>query len=276
MSDIRVLFVGDSVHGEFQLALQWLGKHANLEVVVDLQSARRRLKQSGELKDLLVLGATRPGQFSIEDINALRNASPLLRIVAILGSWCEGELRSGHPWPGVFRTYWHQWPARLALEFKAFLQGACPQWGDPVTMTPAEQLLQRENFHCINTLRLVLIRAEDWETAGALQDACQQAAYATACWVDGEPPRVTGAHVFLWDLADPQRVTQNQVQEYLRVFHPTPIIALASFPRHHTVRRLTAAGVSGVVSKPFLLHDVQWLLEQSGIEAERGNHGKAA
>lgn len=276
MSDIRVLFVGDSLHGEFQLALQWLRKHANLEVVFDLQSARKHLKQSGESKDLLVLGATRPGQFSIEDIDALRNASPLLRIVAILGAWCEGELRSGRPWPGVFRTYWHQWPARLASDFKAFLQGNCPRWGDAVTTTPAEQLLQRKHDHCKNTLRLVLIRADDWETAGALQDACQQAGYATACWVDGEPPRVTGAHVFLWDLADPQRITQNRVQKYLRAFHPTPIIALASFPRHQTVQRLTAAGVSGVVSKPFLLHDVHWILEQSGIEAERGNHGKAA
>ena len=57
---------------------------------------------------------------------------PLARIVGLLGSWCEGEVRSGRPWPGAMRIYWHQWPGRWHAELDR-LRGACPIWGLPLT-----------------------------------------------------------------------------------------------------------------------------------------------
>ena len=66
--------------------------------------------------DVIVVAQAYPGQFSGEALDRLARLAPLARVVVLLGSWCEGEVRSGRPWPGAIRVYWHQWPARCAQE----------------------------------------------------------------------------------------------------------------------------------------------------------------
>ena len=63
-----------------------------------------------------------PGQFSCEAIDRIRTRAPLARLVGLLGSWCEGEVRSGQPWPGTIRIYAHQWPGRAEQELKRLEQ----------------------------------------------------------------------------------------------------------------------------------------------------------
>src|SRR4029078_6576733 len=40
-------------------------------------------------------------------------AAPLARLVALVGPWCEGEMRSGRAWPGVVCVPWRGWQRRL-------------------------------------------------------------------------------------------------------------------------------------------------------------------
>ena len=63
--------------------------------------------------------------------------SPLL---AILGSWCEGETRTGRPLPGVARTYWHQWLSRCGKDLERIAAGECPAWGLPLTVADDERV----------------------------------------------------------------------------------------------------------------------------------------
>ena len=72
----------------------------------------------------IVLAQAYPGQFSPVAIDRLRNLAPLARLIAILGSWCEGEPRSGHPLPGVIRIYWHQAAERIRREFPRWFEAA--------------------------------------------------------------------------------------------------------------------------------------------------------
>ena len=50
---------------------------------------------------LVVIGQTWPGEIGRPQLMRLRQAAPLTRICGLFGSWCEGETRSGQPWPGL-------------------------------------------------------------------------------------------------------------------------------------------------------------------------------
>ena len=47
------------------------------------------------MPDLIAIAQSRRGQFSQTEINQLRRRFPLVPIVVVVGSWCEGETRSG-------------------------------------------------------------------------------------------------------------------------------------------------------------------------------------
>ena len=98
MSQPHVWMLGDWEQAEFAAAV------AYLQTSVDLS-----LTPSANDPDLILLVASRPGRFSAAEVESLHRRAPLAKLVALLGSWCEGEVRSGHPWPGVTRIYAHQW-----------------------------------------------------------------------------------------------------------------------------------------------------------------------
>ena len=137
---IKVLFIGRDSHPDFQIAIRWLSRKADLQCVTNVLSAKQYLLRSPRDTELVILGQSRPGQFSNESVNELRGIAPLCRWVSILGSWCEGEMRSGTPWNGVVRSYWHHWPARFARDWDSWDSGTCPSWGQPTTVSPDERL----------------------------------------------------------------------------------------------------------------------------------------
>ena len=118
MTRRRVLLVGGDPDGEFSAAVNWLQGHAALTSVARIEDAAAELDR-GPPPDVVLIAQARPGQFTRGQVEQLHRASPVSRLVALLGSWCEGEIRSGRPWPGVVRIYWHQWRARLAPALRA-------------------------------------------------------------------------------------------------------------------------------------------------------------
>jgi hypothetical protein len=131
MSNPHVWILGDWEQAEFAPAVDYLRREVNLELVGDVRGSgdfgvgddsKQEVvdaKDGGPLfgdPDLILLVASRPGRFSAAEVEALHHRAPLARIVGLLGSWSEGEVRSGHPWPGVTRIYAHQWQARLPRE----------------------------------------------------------------------------------------------------------------------------------------------------------------
>ena len=121
--DLSILLIGDADRREFRQArdeLAALGASGGLPA-----SRPRRPCWRGEeaAVDVIVVAQARPGEFSHAGIERLRQSAPLARVVALLGSWCEGEVRSGKPWPAAVRTYWHQWPARADRELRRLALG---------------------------------------------------------------------------------------------------------------------------------------------------------
>jgi len=100
---ISVLFVGDSEWHEFQPACEELSATTQLSCAREAGDAARQLESGDAHVDLIVVAQIRPGQVSPAKVHALRTLAPLARIVGLFGSWCEGESRTGSPWPAIPR-----------------------------------------------------------------------------------------------------------------------------------------------------------------------------
>ena len=96
---ISVLLVGDAERAEFAAIFQWLREHGETTVAPDFAAAMQELEARDGDPELIVLAQSWPGQFSPKQIERLRRLAPLARVDELLGSWCEGETRTGRP-PG--------------------------------------------------------------------------------------------------------------------------------------------------------------------------------
>ena len=147
----------------------------------------------------IVLAQAYPDQFSAAAIDRLRSLAPLARLIAILGSWCEGEPRSGHPLPGVIRIYWHQAAVRIRREFPRWFQPQGSAWRLPVTATDEERLLASIHTPLPKGQGLVAIWTRRPEMEGLLADACRRVGYATVWLHPRQPARVQGAAAAIYD-----------------------------------------------------------------------------
>lgn len=306
----RVLLTGNYRSREFQAPVDWLHKATELECFARLSDAGARLRQLDADPLLIVVVQSYPGQYSASQVEQLHRQSPLSRIVALLGSWCEGEVRSARPWPGVIRLYWHQFQARLSPLLKDTANG-CPLARLPRTSTTSEQLEQFSKLACggpefppsqvreahtsVPTVRepvgtemassgqvagdlqpnaqfvtnegLIAVRTRRYTDFDALGEALRQGGYS-AVWLRETGWRnIRGATAIVWDAAHCDWRQPQQLEELQRLSQTTPVIALMNFPRHDDRTLITNAGVSGIVSCPFLLSDLNGQIDRQARRA---------
>jgi len=108
MDDHKILITGDYWHEDFRDVLSQLRVPATL---VSLKSIREG-NTKNENYEVVLLAQARPDQFSQQDNELLQKTFPHTPVVSLVGSWCEGELRSGNPAGGGVRIFWHQWQGR--------------------------------------------------------------------------------------------------------------------------------------------------------------------
>ncbi|MBU4273030.1 MAG: response regulator [Planctomycetes bacterium] len=141
MPEIQILVVGDIHRTEFRESASCLKRSGVVEIAADVETAEAALAQRRTAPEVIVVAQSFPGQFPHGAIDRLRRAAPLARILGLMGSWCEGEMRSGRPWPATARLYWHQWPARCRRQFRCLAGGKRCSFALPATATEEERLL---------------------------------------------------------------------------------------------------------------------------------------
>ena len=264
MPEISILLLGETDRPEFcdfRSTLESLGR------VSRISEADRAIEvlETGEIiPDVIVIAQAFPRQFSHGDLDRLRRLAPLSRILVLLGSWCEGETRSGQPLPAVIRIYWHQWHARAERELRRLIQSQCPSWGLPITATEEERLLASAAQMPPRGQGLVAIHAGGFATADWLAEACRTCGYSTA-WL--RPPHYTqveGAVAAIFDGSDLDGEEIEQLRSLTYALGRTPVIALLDFPRIEDQRRAFEAGAAAVLSKPLNLDDLYWQLDRVG------------
>ncbi len=265
-----ILLLGNMDCTEFRAARQCMDRWATVHQALSVEAAAIMLTEGRIVPDVIVVAQAFPGQFSHQAVDRLRRLAPVARWIGLMGSWCEGEMRTGLPWPGVVRIYWHQWAARCDWEFRRMTDARLCSWALPPTASEEERLLadtdrpslRSELFVQKKSARgLLLIRTASNETAHWLAAACRSRGFSTVWQREAASARVEGATAVLFDVCEMGERECEELQRLANVVQPTPVIALLGFPRVEDRRRALASGAKEVLSKPLLLNDLWETIE---------------
>lgn len=267
---VNVLLIGDRTRREFAEAIGWLRDHSATTCVPTVDAACEKLSASESDPELIVVAQSWPGEFSPREIDRLRRLAPLARVSELLGSFCEGETRTGRPAGGTLRHYWHQWLPRMAPQFERAGRGERPMWSLPVTATDDERLMVIGDVAAMEaTARppatgrgLIVVLVRDGMMARAICDACPTRGYSCVWLPQGREMYLSGVRAVVWDAPPAVESWADSLAELRREWHGAAVIALVGFPRIGDIDRLRTAGAAAVVSKPFLLDDLFWRLEE--------------
>ncbi|MBN2475851.1 MAG: hypothetical protein JXB62_14665 [Pirellulales bacterium] len=262
MSEISILLVGHTDRSEFCRARTALEARGPLVCVPDMESAVAAL-QSGQITpDVIVAAQSYPAEFSHEAIDRLRRAAPLGQVLGLMGSWCEGEARTGRPWPAAIRVYWHQWLPRCDQELGRLGRGQCSAWGLPMTASDEERLLLAADQQPTRLEGLIAIHSRSCEMGDWLSAALRSRGCSTVWLRPPRPARVAGAMAAVFDGSDCRGRELDELKHLCGALAPAPVITLLDFPRIEEHDRALHAGAAAVLSKPLQLDDLDWQLDR--------------
>jgi hypothetical protein len=259
---LDILLIGDISRPEFREACAALDDLAHVTRFADVESAIAALAEGPLAAQGIVLAQAYPDQFSAAAIDRLRSKAPLARLIAVQGSWCEGEPRSGHPLPGEIRMYWHQAAVRIRREFSCWPQIQSPTWRLPVTATDEERLLASIEVLLARGNGLVAIWTRRPEMEGLLADACRRLGYSTVWLHPRQQARVQGAMAAVYDGASMDAAGFEELSQLVSDVKPAVALALLDAPRIQDVRLARTLGAT-VMAKPFRVDELLWLLSSS-------------
>ena len=265
----KVLLTGDYWHADFRALIP------NADCVTTLVPTEKLSDEHliDASFDLIVLAASRRNQFSHDWVEAIRGKASPTPVVALLGTWCEGEQRSGEPWPGVQRIYWHQWQSRFAQFVHQLRSDQVSDWQLPATSNHADSAMNFDSPNKTSTSdsRLIVgVSAVSDIHYRMIADASQAVA-AELHWLERQPSDESFEQLSLVvvDADSWNRDVKNRIQRIrndLKI--DTPIVLLLNFPRQSDLIAISAIGISDVVSKPFQLSDLELAIEHAVASIE--------
>lgn len=234
--------------------------------VAMLRETARSATDGNAAPEVVIVAQARPGQIGYAEIESLQRQWPLAAVVAILGSWCEGETRTGKPWPGVKRFFWHEFPTWWRQQAALRTAGLCPDWARPasdVYRTPPIRNPQ-EVHPPRSAIRnrangLIRLSTRNLATAEVLAEVLHGAGYATV-WSPHENARtfVRGAVAGIWDGAQLGEYEIPDLAAFCRSLarDAAPVLALLDFPRRDRCEIAQQLGVTTVLGKPWINADL--------------------
>jgi DNA-binding NarL/FixJ family response regulator len=254
--DPSVLVVGDAEHAELRSAVDLLRETACLTVASHAEQAAAALAQAAQPPELVVLAQSRPGTVRPCVLRKLEQLAPLAGVVALLGSWCEGQARSSRPTGDIQRLYWYDFPMWWTRQLAHRRAGRCPDWARPGEGARSQESGGRRSG-------LVLLSASNWETAAALADELALPGYATVWQPPGRRVVHHGATAGIWEGGQLDDREAGQLTAFCRQLarDEAPVVALLDFPRRDRCRCALEAGASAVLGKPWLSVDLVGAIE---------------
>jgi hypothetical protein len=262
----RIRLAGEFDHPDFGKALELLRASAQITDSPD------------ELPELTIVAQARPDAISGQKIESLRCEVPPARIVALLGNWCEGETRTGRPWPGVQRFYWYEFPAWWRRQLSLRAAGCCTDWTDDCGLqNRVGEISTVVNYGSLECER----QNREWESRGrpcgylvlstpvrdtalALSDFLQPAGYATVWSPAGRRPGlICGATAAIWEGGQLSTREADELAAFCRELtrDAAPVIALLDFPRYDRCELAREVGAAAILGKPWRNAEVLATLE---------------
>jgi hypothetical protein len=254
-----VLLIGDYDHREFRETVAWLADSTQL-LLAENPDAGQGCLAEGYLPHAVVIAQSRPGQYAAEQVERLHAISPMSRLVALLGSWCEGEMRTGRPWPGVIRVMWHQWRPRLIPQLSDCACVRPELWNLPRTASVTEQMTRAIEVVWPRQSGLIAIYANTYRDYQAIAVPSADVGYATHWVCPDRPVHATGVTASIVEDVAATDASLDRLAEVVKNTAPGPVIAVLDYVRRQDYERALSVGVSAVVAKPLLMYDVLWHL----------------
>ena len=265
MDDHKILITGDYWHEDFRDVLSQMRVPATL---VSLKSIRDGNTKT-ENYEVVLLAQARPDQFSHQDSEMLQKRFPHTPVVSLVGSWCEGEMRSGNPAGGGVRIFWHQWQGRYDNFVSEFNRSHVSNWHLPRTATETDRVAKsvtqfansKEPASRGNAGVLVGISAWSEDGYQMLADALQNFDFRCS-WLEGPGANTVTPDVICINGNSLSTNLQTSIAELKRRM-VAPMVVLMNFPRKSEVDNARKLGVREVVSKPYQLIDLKFAIERA-------------
>ena len=274
--------VGDVQHPDFR---DWAELFPRQHRFASLTSLREWLDAQDETPELILVFQSRPDEVLTSELLPAQQCAPLSEWWLVLGSWCEGETRTGFPAPGIRRVYWHRLAAELAYESEFGGPSRCRQRGVCRTWNLVDETLARAEAdtrpcefevgpsssesteHRWQTPSLVFIRTLEREAYAALAEYCQCLGLATS-WlpmqeeIKASKPshwqsKLEQACGVLWVGDVTREIEQRRLVRLHEACASVPIVALLHFPRRSDVATASRCGAQAVVSLPLMVEDLR-------------------
>jgi CheY-like chemotaxis protein len=256
----KIMFIGDPQQLEFRVPMQWFQANES-RLAGDLREALNQI-DGGVYPAVVILGVAWPGGFSSSEVSALRRAAPLARVVALLGSWLEGESRTGQPLAGIPRVHWHQWP-RLADEIEKFQRQQPSVFSVPITARDDERWHHSSHDCSTDDRRNIAVVAKSRESAIAFVDLCAAQGW-NGQWIRNITEQsLADFDMVLFD-AQTGGLSEFALVSRIRSRNPElPIVVLQGFLRTDDESAWIQSGANAVIGKPFLIRDLLDVIERS-------------
>jgi hypothetical protein len=266
----NVWLVGRCDPAEFCAAIKVLQQHAQ---VIAFPTASEAINPASPESvagsahpDFIVLLQRYAGEFDRRTIATVSRQHPLAPVVCVMGTYCEGETRSGQPLENTFRLFWYNASARLEDGFLAAERGRCPWWSQPTTLTDEERWLIRSPLPNIIWPGKVAVFAATPDFAAPTIELLNRCGAETAYLAPAAGsviPTSAGQDraqygCAFWDGAAAGRYAPTPLPIAVQIANPAPLIAMMTFPRTQDVKRATACGSVLTVPKLIAADELIW------------------
>ncbi len=268
---MRVTFVGEIRDAGIKFALEqvdqrlktdWRFADANLGSTQEDPAALACPFDS----DCLVVVVNHRGELDQPSLQSFVENNPLIPVLFLLSSHCEGLDHNRKQWPGVLQIYWHKFAFCYSMVARQWARQGSSDWHLPLTTSFADRRLQQATPDLdLRNCRVGITSLDQTELA-ALGDelaadsaevitwGIQQARMASQVGDDLDALVISG------ELTDPEVV--DLLLEVPKLHSPPSVIVLQNFPRPETVAKLIKNGATHVMSKPLERFELSWAVSR--------------
>lgn len=247
MLDRTTLWIGNRDRREFDRIIVRLQLQSQISFCESLPGA-------SVSASLVVIAHSRPGEFSLGEIEELQTRNPQAKIINLFGEWCCGEKRIAPKDCCVPQVYSHE--LLHVSEMWARLNGP-DRVGPMRTAKPTS-----------TQVPLAVVYSSHASFGQGIVDALALTADAkTVLMRLDDQAVVEGADFVVWE-AGPDSGRWNEELRTIQQRHPAAkVVALLTYPRVYEVERLQQHGVQ-VLAQPFALSELfSFFRDENGVVA---------
>ncbi len=261
---LNVVVTGCVTHPDFTCVHRSL---TNSYRIVPLAEVEQQL--AAEV-DLLVVLVDRVAALNPRKVQAWIDANPLVPVMVVLSSLCEGALLRGNPWSGTIPVYWHKWPYCFAKFCWQRSHENVTEWQQPQTALAGDPRLAGLRMIFDPVTHNVIVSCRDKISFAGYADLLSELT-PNVIWFEATKKKrnaipneaMNAPHALLIDADGWDENLAPRLRAFHNDFPLAPKILVVGIFRSDLESRTTPFGVNQILSKPLIDGELTWALNIS-------------